>query len=81
MSTQYRLMQSGKTASGGCSFGQGSSEPVASRIYLFISSKILIFFLNVVFQSAGEPMREGNISVFYKGDGLIYSLRYNGIKV
>jgi hypothetical protein len=33
MSTQYRLVQSGKTASGGCSTGQGSSEPVASRIY------------------------------------------------
>jgi carbohydrate-binding DOMON domain-containing protein len=32
MSTQYRLVQSGKTASGGCSAGQGSSEPVASRI-------------------------------------------------
>jgi hypothetical protein len=25
MSTQYRLVQSGKTASGGCSAGQGSS--------------------------------------------------------
>jgi hypothetical protein len=36
MSTQYRLVQSGKTASGGCSTGQGSSEPVAPRIYLFI---------------------------------------------
>jgi hypothetical protein len=32
MSTQYRLMQSGKTASGGCSADQGSSEPVAPRI-------------------------------------------------
>jgi hypothetical protein len=37
MSTQYRLVQPGKTASGGCSAGQGSSEPVAPRIYfLFI---------------------------------------------
>jgi hypothetical protein len=36
MSTQYRLVQSGKTASGGYSAGQGSSEPVAPRIYLFI---------------------------------------------
>jgi carbohydrate-binding DOMON domain-containing protein len=35
MSTQYRLVQSGKTASGGCSAGQGSSEPVAPRIYSF----------------------------------------------
>jgi hypothetical protein len=26
MSTQYRLLQSGNTASGGCSAGQGSSE-------------------------------------------------------
>jgi hypothetical protein len=33
MSTQYCLVQSGKTASGGCSVGQGSSEPVAPRIY------------------------------------------------
>jgi hypothetical protein len=33
MSTQYRLVQSGKTASGGCSAGQGSSEPVAPQIY------------------------------------------------
>jgi hypothetical protein len=31
MSTQYRLVQSGKTASGGCSAGKGSSEPVAPR--------------------------------------------------
>jgi hypothetical protein len=36
MSTQYRLVQSGKTASGGCSAGQGSSEPVAQRIYFIL---------------------------------------------
>jgi hypothetical protein len=36
MSTQYRLVQSGKTASGGCSTGKGSSEPVAPRIFLII---------------------------------------------
>jgi hypothetical protein len=36
MSTQYRLVQSGKTASGGCSAGQGSSEPVAPRIYYYL---------------------------------------------
>jgi hypothetical protein len=42
MSTQYRLVQSGKTASGGCSAGQGSSEPVAPRIFLcFILDLIL----------------------------------------
>jgi hypothetical protein len=34
MSTQYRLVKSGKTASGGLSTGQGSSEPVAPRIYI-----------------------------------------------
>jgi carbohydrate-binding DOMON domain-containing protein len=38
MSTQYRLVQSGKTASGGCSAGQGSSEPVAPRIYFNMSA-------------------------------------------
>jgi carbohydrate-binding DOMON domain-containing protein len=43
MSTQYRLVQSEKTATGGCSAGQGSSEPVAPRIYLFI-----LFFLTVI---------------------------------
>jgi hypothetical protein len=36
MSTEYRLVQSGKTASGGCSAGQGSSEPVAPRIIIII---------------------------------------------
>jgi carbohydrate-binding DOMON domain-containing protein len=35
MSTQYRLVQSGKTASGGWSAGQGSLEPVAPRIYYY----------------------------------------------
>jgi hypothetical protein len=44
MSTQYRLVQSGKTASGGCSAGQVSSEPVAPRILLFI-----IFCTNISF--------------------------------
>jgi hypothetical protein len=41
MSTQNHLVQSGKTASGGCSAGQGSSEPVAPRIYF-----IFIIILN-----------------------------------
>jgi hypothetical protein len=44
MSTQYRLVQSGKTASGGCSAGQGSSEPVAPWIYLFF---FFIFLLSL----------------------------------
>jgi hypothetical protein len=42
MSTQYRLVQSGKTASGGCSAGQGSSEPVAPRIIIIIQHFYLI---------------------------------------
>jgi carbohydrate-binding DOMON domain-containing protein len=41
MSTQYRLVQSGKTASGGCSAGQGSSEPVAPRIYIIYNIKMV----------------------------------------
>jgi hypothetical protein len=45
MSTQYRLVQSGETASGGCSAGQGSSEPVAPRIIIIII--IIIIILNV----------------------------------
>jgi hypothetical protein len=52
MSTQYRLVQSGKTASGGCSAGQGSSDPVEPRISLFsvcvlLLVQRLIFFLNI----------------------------------
>jgi carbohydrate-binding DOMON domain-containing protein len=43
MSTQYRLVQSGKTASGGCSAGQGSSEPVAPRIYFIYLFNTLMF--------------------------------------
>jgi hypothetical protein len=47
MSTQYRLVQSGKTASGGCSAGKVRQEPVAPRIYLFylfITTSSFIFF-------------------------------------
>jgi hypothetical protein len=35
MSTQYRLVQSGKTASGGCSASQGSSERSATDYYYY----------------------------------------------
>jgi hypothetical protein len=47
MSTQYRLVQSGKSVSGGCSAGQGSSEPVAPRKKkpYMNNDKILIIFL------------------------------------
>jgi hypothetical protein len=31
----------GETASGGCSADQGSSEPVAPRIYLFIKESVV----------------------------------------
>jgi carbohydrate-binding DOMON domain-containing protein len=49
MSTQYRLVQSGKTAIGGCSASQGSSEPVAPRIYyLFIITKEVYTFKSLL---------------------------------
>jgi hypothetical protein len=53
MSTQYRLVQSGKTASGGCSAGQGSSEPVAPRI----NAATNLYYIN----DTG-----GNCSMIYK---------------
>jgi hypothetical protein len=43
MSTQYRLVQSGKTASGGCSAGQGSSELLRNGFiyfYLLFTQKL-----------------------------------------
>jgi hypothetical protein len=49
MSTQYRLVQSGKTASSSCSAGQGSSEPVAPWIlfifFTHLNVKHLIFLI------------------------------------
>jgi hypothetical protein len=48
MSTQYRLVQSGKTASGGCSAGQGSSEPVAPRISIIIFNYSLPYIPNII---------------------------------
>jgi hypothetical protein len=36
MSTQYRLVQSGKTASGGCSAGPNFVRAVAPRIIIII---------------------------------------------
>jgi hypothetical protein len=51
MSTQYRLVQSGKTASGSCSAGQGSSEPVAPRKKKYINMDLEnpLFFTNSTF--------------------------------
>jgi hypothetical protein len=43
MSTQYHLVQSGKTASGGCSAGQGSSELKRHGLLL------LLFIINSTF--------------------------------
>jgi carbohydrate-binding DOMON domain-containing protein len=51
MSTQYRLVQSGKTASGGCSAGQGSSETVAPRIYF-------LFFYLLVKESTNNVIQD-----------------------
>jgi hypothetical protein len=48
MSTQYRLVQSGKTASGGCSAGQGSSEPVAPRIFYLLFTPICWYILQII---------------------------------
>jgi hypothetical protein len=42
MSTQYRLVQSGKTASGGCSAGQGSSELLRHGFIIIIIIIIII---------------------------------------
>jgi hypothetical protein len=60
MSTQYRLVQSGKTASGGCSAGQGSSEPVMPRIYLFIK------FMTKTGEDGNEHNPWGKGNVFFQ---------------
>jgi hypothetical protein len=51
MSTQYRLVQSGKTASSGCSAGQGSSEPVAPRIFIILLLSVFKVLRHWVFES------------------------------
>jgi hypothetical protein len=55
MSTQYHLVQSGKTASGGCSAGQGSSEPVAPRIFIYdIITHIIIIIIIIIIATMRE---------------------------
>jgi hypothetical protein len=48
MSTQYRLVQSGKTASGGCSASPRFVRAVAPRIYLF---NFLFIYLSALLDS------------------------------
>jgi hypothetical protein len=49
MSTQYRLVLSGKTSSGGCSAGQGSSELSATDFYkLNVNIEFLFKYENVI---------------------------------
>jgi hypothetical protein len=45
MSTQYRLVQSGKTASGGCSDGQGSSELQRHGFLIYYIENLIKLFL------------------------------------
>jgi hypothetical protein len=54
MSTQYRLVQSGKTASGGCSAGQGSSEPVATDLLEVDYNDLKFDFTSVVKENVGQ---------------------------
>jgi hypothetical protein len=49
MSTQYPLVQSGETASGGFSAGQVSSEPVAPRIYYIFFHKFKFYGMQIWF--------------------------------
>jgi hypothetical protein len=68
MSTQYRLVQSGKTASGGCSAGQGSSEPVAPRIYYTFATNFILKLPFLEHTNTKERKKEkevNQISIFY----------------
>jgi hypothetical protein len=87
MSTQYRLVQSGKTASGGCSAGQGSSEPVVPRIYLLYNiyrTKYVFFSTNKLYRSCfGSTSRvllypyHPNVSRFYSQDATPATQEFN----
>jgi hypothetical protein len=52
MSTQYRLVQSGKTASGSCSAGPRFVRAVAPRIYYFIKLFVWKISLEIIAMSA-----------------------------
>jgi hypothetical protein len=58
MSTQYRLVQSGKTASGGCSAGPRFVRAVAPRIFLYglltSSHNFVLLYITVVTFILGE---------------------------
>jgi hypothetical protein len=70
MSTQYRLVQSGKTASGGCSAGPRFVRAVAPRIKLINHVFILLFMLHVSvsyvshFQAQGETFDRETDTVY-----------------
>jgi hypothetical protein len=65
MSTQYRLVQSGKTASGGCSAGPRFVRAVAPRIIIIIIIIIIIGIsehLFVIFQQKYCTLRSKYIT-------------------
>jgi hypothetical protein len=71
MSTQYRLVQSGKTASGGYSAGQGSSEPVAPRIIIII---IILFVSFLTSALDGVSVQRLAPAAFTPGEKPRYAL-------
>jgi hypothetical protein len=54
MPTQYRLVHSGKTASG----GQGSSEPVAPRI-------IIIIIISIIIKDVSRIVKSNSIGICF----------------
>jgi hypothetical protein len=61
MSTQYRLVQSGKTASGGCSAGQGSSEPVAPGIFYYYYYYYYYYYCYCYYYKPHFPFKESRL--------------------
>jgi hypothetical protein len=62
MSTQYRLVESGKTASGGCSAGQGSSE-LWRHGFIIIIIIIIIIILYSLSKLTGKKLRKAEEKV------------------